>query len=75
MDYKAFFAEVVDWINQSNQKAMKHGIDSMEFWRWVTQSTGEICNKYSNNPLVVKQMSMLYQWLEEVYENGKVNVK
>jgi hypothetical protein len=66
MDYKAFFAEVVDWINKANQMASKHGIDSEAFWNWVVNSTGEICDKYQNNKLVIKQMSMLYEWLDGV---------
>lgn len=70
MDYKAFFAEVVDWIYQSNHMAMKHGLNSNEFWSWVTTSTGEICDKYQNNPLAQKQMMMLYQWLEDFSQGG-----
>ncbi len=71
MNYKTFYAEVADWIYQSNQMAMKFGLDSKDFWEWVARSTGEFCKRYQNNPLVEKQMTMLFQWLEEVYENGK----
>lgn len=71
MDYQKFYAEVVNWINQVNQMAMKHGMDSNGFWNWVTISTGEICNRYNNNPLVKKQMVMLYEWLDEVYSQGR----
>lgn len=73
MDYKAFYAEIADWILQVNQQAVRHGMDSDAFWRWVTQSMAEIGNKYGNNKLVVKQMAMLYQWLEEVYAEGRVS--
>lgn len=68
MNYRAFYAEVADWINQSNQMAVKYGLDSQEFWKWVTSSTGEICDRYKNNPLVQKQMTMLFQWLEDIYQ-------
>jgi hypothetical protein len=71
MDYKAFYAQVADWIYQSNQMAIKHGLASEAFWRWVTTSASEICNSYNNNPLVLKQMTMLCDWLEEMYQNGK----
>lgn len=71
MDYKAFFADIAEWINQVNQTAVKHGMESDQFWNWVTQSMGEIGNKYGNTKLVVKQMAMLYQWLEEVYVEGR----
>lgn len=73
MDYKAFYAEIADWINQVNQQAAQHGIDSNQFWQWVTKSMGEIGNKYGNAKLVVKQMAMLYEWLEEVYAEGRIS--
>lgn len=75
MDYKVFYAEIAEWINLSNHMAIKYGMDHSEFWRWVTISTGELCNKYQNNPLVKMQMTMLFQWLEEVYENMKEQSK
>jgi hypothetical protein len=71
MDYQAFFNEVVQWINQTNQLAMKHGMDSSEFWSYVTRSTGELGDKYNNNPLVIKQMVMLHEWLDEIYFSSK----
>ena len=71
MDYNAFFADVAEWINQVNQMAVKHGMESIEFWNWVTSSMGEIGNKYGNSKLVVKQMAMLFDWLEEVYVEGR----
>lgn len=71
MDYKAFFADVLEWINQSNQLAMKYGMESPDFWSWVTRSTGELSNKYGNNPLVIKQMVMLHEWLDEIYFSRK----
>lgn len=71
MDYQKFYADVVSWINQSNQLAIRHGLDSNEFWDWVMRSTGEVCNKYDNNDLVKKQMTMLFHWLEDVYEGRR----
>jgi len=73
VDYQKFFAEVTEWINQVNQMVVQHGMESDQFWNWVTQSMGEFGNKYANNKLVVKQMAMLYQWLEEVYAEGRNN--
>lgn len=69
MDYKAFFAEVVDWINQANQQAMKHGIESEDFWAWVTASAAALCEKYENKSLTLKQMIMLTEWLEDAYKS------
>jgi hypothetical protein len=70
MDYQKFFNEVVDWINQCNQMAMKQGMNSDAFWNWVTSSTGEMCTRYKNNQLVIRQMVMLYEWLEDIYAKG-----
>lgn len=70
MDYQKFYNEVVTWINQSNQMAMKNGLNSDEFWNWVTSSMSEISSRYGNNQLVMKQMAMLYEWLDDVYVKG-----
>lgn len=70
MDYKAFYVEIADWINQCNQMAATHGFDSTDFWGWVMKSAVEICKKHNNNDLVTKQMVMLYLWLEDVYVEG-----
>ncbi|WP_277679241.1 hypothetical protein [Gracilibacillus dipsosauri] len=67
MDYKKFYTEeIVDWINQSNQMAIKYGLQSNDFWIWVMQSAGELSDKYQNAPLVQKQMIMLINYLEDV---------
>ncbi|MBG9548529.1 hypothetical protein [Cytobacillus firmus] len=67
MDYKAFFAEVADWIMQANTMAINHGMDSEAFWKWVMDSTAAICEKHKNNKLVLDQMIMLFHWLEDFY--------
>lgn len=71
MDYHKFYSEVADWIHQINQMAMKHGMDSDAFWKWVTNSASEICKRYNNNQLVIKQMVMLLEWLDDVYAKGR----
>ncbi|MGG1878156.1 hypothetical protein ABDI30_11390 [Paenibacillus cisolokensis] len=70
MDYKAFFADVEAWIGQANHAAMRHGMDNPEFWQWVADSSGELCRKYQEHRLAIKQMMMLVEWLEEVYEKN-----
>jgi hypothetical protein len=70
MDYQKFFNEVVEWINQCNQMAMKYGMNSNDFWNWVTSSIGEIGSRYKNNQLVIRQLAMLYEWLEDIYAKG-----
>jgi hypothetical protein len=71
MDYQAFYNEVINWINQTNRLATQHGMDSSDFWTWVTRSTGELAERYNNNPLVIKQMVMLHEWLDEIYFSMK----
>jgi hypothetical protein len=73
MDYKRFFDEVVEWIGQANQMAVQHGIGSETFWTWVTNSSADICKRYDDNPLVIKQMMMLTEWLDEVLERSKAS--
>ncbi|GEC93799.1 hypothetical protein [Brevibacillus brevis] len=70
MDYKAFYDDVVGWINQANQAAVMYGMHTEQFWAWVADSSAAISKKYRDNPLVIKQMLMLVNWLEEAYENN-----
>lgn len=72
MDYKAFFWDVYLWIEDVN-RAVPHfgGMNNPAFWAWVAESSGKICAKYHNHRLVIKQMIMLVEWLEEVYDNQK----
>lgn len=71
MDYSKFYSEVALWIQLSNQNAIKHGFDSHVFWDWVVKSSGEMCNRYDNNELVILQMTMLIEWLEKVFNSTK----
>jgi hypothetical protein len=50
--------------------AMKYGMNSNDFWNWVTSSIGEIGSKYKNNQLVIRQLAMLFEWLEDIYAEG-----
>lgn len=68
MDYKAFFSDVLAWIGQVNQEAAQHGMHSPAFWAWVADSSSAICRKYQDHRLAIKQMIMLVEWLEEVYD-------
>jgi len=71
MDYKAFFADVLAWIQEANQAAARYGMESPEFWAWVADSASGLSRKYDDNRLVMKQMMMLVEWLEEVFETRK----
>ena len=71
MDYQAFYNDVVAWIGQANQTAARFGMHSEQFWAWVADSCGAMCRKYQDNRLVIKQMIMLVEWLEEVFERSQ----
>lgn len=71
MDYDAFFKDVVHWIGQVNQVAVRYGMDKEEFWNWVVDSSSDMCRKYNDHRLVIKQMMMLSDWLEEVSASQK----
>lgn len=75
MDYKAFFSDIEKWIQEANLTAGRMGMEKPEFWVWVADSTSEICKKYQDHRLVIKQMMMLVEWLEEVLENQRQGVK
>lgn len=68
MDYSNFYGEIVQWINDANHNAGVMGFSSDSYWEWVIKSTGEICNKNNNQELVVRQMSMLIEWLEDSWK-------
>lgn len=71
MDYQKFYAEVANWINECNQMAVQHGMQSNDFWNWVMRSVGELSDKYGNNELVKRQMIMLVDWLKDMHERSK----
>lgn len=71
MDYTVFYAEIAAWIQTANQNAVKMGFDSDEYWAWVFQSVGEFCNRYNNQELVIRQMTMLLCWLDDAWKKSK----
>lgn len=68
MDYRAFYQDVIKWMDANNQMINKYTIQSDNYWDWVIQTAGYMCNKYGNHPLVVKQMSMFIDYLENSYK-------
>ncbi|QYR20822.1 hypothetical protein KZ483_24195 [Paenibacillus sp. sptzw28] len=71
MDYRALFIDVEKWIQEANEAAKEHGMDHQDFWKWVADSSSALCKKYQDNRLVIKQMMMLVEWLEEVFQSRK----
>lgn len=72
MDYKAFFWDIFQWTEQVN-RAVPHfgGMENPAFWSWVAESSSGICAKYQNHRLAIKQMIMLVEWVEEVYNERR----
>jgi len=73
MDYEKFYKEVVNWIYEANSNASKFGFQSDIYWKWVIDSVAEICERHNNNDLVNKQMTMLVNWLTDLYNQQKGN--
>lgn len=67
MDYESFFQDVTAWMTESNHQLEKHTLFVREYWDWVMRSTRELCDKYENHPLVMRQVKMLYEYQEELY--------
>lgn len=67
MDYESFFQDVTAWMTESNHQLEKHTLFAREYWDWVMRSTRELCDKYENHPLVMRQVRMLYEYQEELY--------
>lgn len=68
MDYHSFYADVIKWMDANNQMIQKYTIKSDEYWTWVVQTTGYMCQKYGNHPLVISQMCLLIDYLEKSYK-------
>lgn len=61
MDWKAFFTELTDWLNQANQK-----FNEPDFWDWVVNSLGELGNRY-DHPLARRFLSNVIAYLEGMH--------
>lgn len=65
MNYVEFFeVEIPNWMRQSNQVMARVGFATDDYWRWVVQSMGALCKKYSDDELVRGQCSLIFEWLE-----------
>jgi hypothetical protein len=71
MDYKRFFSDCAEWVLEVNKQAVKYGMDSDQFWRWIVKSSTDMCESYNNNKLVINQMAMLVDWVQDIYRQSK----
>lgn len=68
MDFKAFFADVVSWMEESNRMIAQYSILSDAYWEWAYTSSGKLSNKYGNHPLAAKQIGVLLEYLDGIYK-------
>lgn len=72
MNYIHFFSvEIPDFMAKSNQVAQTVGFNTDRYWHWLVNAIAEICKKYNDDELVVKQFGLLFEWLEAQAEGMK----
>ena len=64
-DYRKFMNEVVDWIEAQEDAAQRYGFGSVEYFNWVFESSGKLCDNYENHPFALRQMRMVYEHIDE----------
>lgn len=64
-DYRKFMNEVVDWIEAQEDAAQRYGFGSVEYFNWVFESSGKLCDKYENHPFALRQMRMVYEHIDD----------
>ena len=68
-DYRKFMNAVVDWIEAQEDAAQRYGFGSVEYFNWVFESSGKLCDKYENHPFVRRQMLMVFEHIDEAFKN------
>ena len=68
-DYRKFMNEVVDWNEAQEDAAQRYGFGSVEYFNWVFESSGKLCDKYENHPFVRRQMLMVFEHIDEAFKN------
>ena len=64
-DYRKFMNEVFDCIEAQEDAAQRYGFGSVEYFNWVFESSGKLCDKYENHPFALRQMRMVYEHIDE----------
>ncbi len=63
--YHKFMNQVADWIEAQEDAAQRYGFGSVEYFNWVFESSGKLCDKYENHPFALRQMRMVYEHIDE----------
>lgn len=69
LDYHEFMNKVADWIVEQENVAQKLGFGSVEYFNWVFESSGKLCDEYENHPFVKRQMLMVFEHIDEAFKN------
>lgn len=75
LDYHEFMNKVADWIVAQENAAQRYGFGSVEYFEWVFESSGKLCDEYENHPFVSRQMLMIFEYIDEVFKNQKRGAK
>lgn len=75
LNYHEFLNQVADWIVEQEKVAQKFGFGSVEYFDWVFESSGKLCDEYENHPFVSRQMLMIFEYIDEVFKNQKRGAK
>ena len=52
-------------IEAQEDAAQRYGFGSVEYFNWVFESSGKLCDKYENHPFALRQMRMVYEHIDE----------
>lgn len=65
MNFSDFFDDVKQWMSSCNTQATELGFNSLAFWEWVYNTSGQLAVKYNNHVFALRQMQLIVRWLEE----------
>lgn len=74
MNYIEFMSVIIPkWMAASNQKAQELGFGSLDYWQWVYQSLGQLCQHYQNDSLVLAITGSIADFLGEQQKKMEAN--
>ncbi|MGX6962444.1 hypothetical protein [Vagococcus xieshaowenii] len=68
MNWKAFFEELQQLMNDSNDKMTQYPLVSEEYWVWFINEVGLIAKKYNDHPLVWNFLNSLVDFQNDNYK-------
>lgn len=68
MDFKQFYSDLYEWVQQINQKSQQLNQD--EYWNFILLSAGELSKKYKENDFVKLVINAHIDFLEEAWKES-----